>query len=105
MPRAAAPDGLLTINGGSPSLGRVAITASAGVHVAFPDLLVEMNGSTSMVSVVYRWTLTGTNFDPGGTGGACIKGRAGPWPRRPRGPLGVHTTWPTTIASCGAPGA
>lgn len=65
-----APDGLLTINGGSPNLGRVAITASAeGFMVAFPDLLVEMNGlDVDGERVVYRWTLTGTNTGPGGTG-------------------------------------
>ena len=65
-----APDGLLTINGGSPNLGRVAITASAeGFMVAFPDLVVEMNGlDVDGERVVYRWTLTGTNTGPGGTG-------------------------------------
>lgn len=65
-----APDGVLTINGASPNVGRVAITASAvGFMVAFPDLVVEMDGlDVDGDRVIYRWTLHGTNTGPGGTG-------------------------------------
>jgi uncharacterized protein (TIGR02246 family) len=65
-----APGGMLTINRGAPSVGRVAITASAeGFMVAFPDLEVEMDGlDIDGDRVVYRWTLHGTNTGPDGTG-------------------------------------
>jgi SnoaL-like polyketide cyclase len=62
--------GWLTINDGVPSVGRSAITAAAqSFMTAFPDMRVVMdslrieNGQTT-----YRWTLTGANTGPGGTG-------------------------------------
>lgn len=62
--------GSLTINDGRPSVGRAEITvAAAGFMTAFPDLVVRMDtleGSGS--HAVYRWTLTGTNTGPGGSG-------------------------------------
>jgi len=65
-----AKDGSLTINNGSPSIGRTAITAAAqGFMTAFPDLDVTMNDVTVNAGrAIYRWTLTGTNTGPGGTG-------------------------------------
>ena len=65
-----AANGTLTINGGSPSVGRAAITTSAQSFMsAFPDLKVEMNAiEPHGAGFVYRWTLTGTNTGPGGTG-------------------------------------
>ena len=62
--------GSLTINDGAPAVGRAAITASAqGFMTAFPDLVVKMDGvSLNEGHAVYRWTLTGTNDGPGGTG-------------------------------------
>ena len=67
-----APDGSLTINGGSPAIGRVAITEAArGFMDGFPDLRVEMDElRTGGDSPEYHWTLTGTNTGPGGTGNA-----------------------------------
>lgn len=67
-----AEDGSLTINDGAPSLGRPAITAAAqGFMTAFPDMLVAMDDvSIRGHQAVYRWTLTGTNTGPGGTGRA-----------------------------------
>ena len=65
-----AEGGSLKINQGPPSVGRVAITKAAqGFMTAFPDMVVamdatELRGSTA----IYRWTLTGTNTGPGGTG-------------------------------------
>jgi hypothetical protein len=62
--------GSLTINDGRPSVGRAEITTAAeGFMTAFPDLVVRMdtleaNGSQA----IYRWTLTGTNTGPGGSG-------------------------------------
>jgi uncharacterized protein (TIGR02246 family) len=67
-----APHGSLTINGGTPASGREAIAAAAQAFMsAFPDLRVSMDGvSAHGEHAVYRWTLTGTNSGPGGTGQA-----------------------------------
>ena len=67
-----AEDGSLTINGGIPAAGRAAITTSAqGFMTAFPDLAVSMDGlELERDNLLYRWTLTGTNTGPGGTGKA-----------------------------------
>lgn len=65
-----AEDGSLTVNAGSPSVGRAAIAATAsGFMDAFPDMVVKM-GSVSREGghVTFRWTWTGTNNGPGGTG-------------------------------------
>lgn len=65
-----APTGWLRINGGVPSVGREAIAESArSFMTAFPDLVVIMDGlALDGERVVYRWTLTGTNTGPYGTG-------------------------------------
>jgi uncharacterized protein (TIGR02246 family) len=67
-----AKGGSLKINDGAPSVGRTAITAAAqGFMTAFPDMVVTMDGiSLDGDHAVYRWTLTGTNTSPGGTGKA-----------------------------------
>lgn len=65
-----APDGSLTINDGTPSVGRHAVTEAARAFMdAFPDLQVLLDdvredGPTPQ----YHWTLVGTNTGPGGTG-------------------------------------
>lgn len=63
-------NGSLTINGGTPSVGRSAITEAAqGFMTAFPDLRVYMDDLVEHGDeVVYKWTLEGTNTGPGGTG-------------------------------------
>jgi uncharacterized protein (TIGR02246 family) len=65
-----AEQGSLTINRGAPAIGRAAIAAAAqGFMTAFPDLIVVMDSVRATGSTVYyRWTLTGTNTGPGGTG-------------------------------------
>ena len=65
-----SPGGSLTINGGTPSVGREAITQAAqGFMTAFPDLVVVMDDLLDHGDmVIYKWTLTGTNSGPGGTG-------------------------------------
>ena len=65
-----AKDGSLKINDGNPSVGRPAITEAAqGFMTAFPDMVVAMDGiSLDGDHAVYRWTLTGMNTGPGGTG-------------------------------------
>jgi uncharacterized protein (TIGR02246 family) len=67
-----APTGSLAINGGPPSVGREAITATAqGFYTALPDMQVYM---TDLVvdgdRIEYHWTFMGTNTGPGGTGNA-----------------------------------
>jgi hypothetical protein len=67
-----APDGALTINDGSPSVGRAAITAAAqGFMTAFPDLVVMMDRLViEGLRTTYHWTLVGTNTGSGGSGNA-----------------------------------
>ena len=65
-----AETGSLKINEGAPALGRSAITAAAQEFMTtFPDIIVTMDGiDIDAGHAVYRWTLTGTNTGPGGTG-------------------------------------
>jgi hypothetical protein len=66
-----APEGTLTINGGTPSVGREAVTEVARSFMsAFPDLQVLMDDLVARDDgvVEYRWTLVGANTGPGGTG-------------------------------------
>ena len=65
-----AAEGSLTINAGTPSVGRVAITAAAqSFMTAFPDMQVLMDDVvTRDEGAEYHWTLVGTNTGPGGTG-------------------------------------
>lgn len=64
-----ADRGSLKINDDDPAVGRPAITAAAqGFMTAFPDLVVRMDRLAENGSVIYHWTLTGTNTGPGGTG-------------------------------------
>ena len=68
-----APTGSLTINGGTPAVGRDEITAAAqGFMTAFPDLKVLMDSVIvqGRDRAVYHWTLVGTNTGPGGAGRA-----------------------------------
>jgi len=62
--------GSLVVNGGASSVGRSAITETArGFMTAFPDMVVKMDQVTRNGShVIFRWTWTGTNTGPGGTG-------------------------------------
>jgi len=65
-----APTGSLKVNDNAPAVGRKAITETAqGFMTAFPDMQVLMDSvAIEHTSVVYRWTLVGTNTGPGGTG-------------------------------------
>ena len=72
-----SPAGSLAINGGSPAVGREAITALARQFMTdFPDLKVLMDGlDANGDRATYRWTLMGTNTGPGGTGKpVCVSG-------------------------------
>jgi hypothetical protein len=63
-------DGSLTVNFGAPSIGRAAITSTAnGFMTAFPDMVVTLKevGQDGR-HTIFRWSWTGTNTGPGGTG-------------------------------------
>jgi uncharacterized protein (TIGR02246 family) len=65
-----AENGSLTINSGQPSVGRAAITEAAqGFMTTFPDLKVTVDAAEVRGSgAIFRWTATGKNTGPGGTG-------------------------------------
>ena len=67
-----AENGSLQVNAGPPSVGRVAIAAVAqGFMAGFPDMRVSMDEVVAQgPGAVFRWTWTGTNTGPGGTGNA-----------------------------------
>ena len=64
------PRGSLTINGGTPSVGRDAITQAAqGFMTDFPDLMVYMDDVVPHRDRFhYKWTLAGTKTGSGGSG-------------------------------------
>jgi len=65
-----SPNGSLTINNGTPSIARAAITADVqSFMTAFPDLQVIMERVVGRRErAEYHWTLIGTNTGPAGTG-------------------------------------
>jgi nuclear transport factor 2 (NTF2) superfamily protein len=65
-----SPAGSLTVNNGVPAVGRNAITEVArSFMTAFPDMRVVMDQLLVQGHrIEYRWTLSGTNTGPGGTG-------------------------------------
>ncbi len=65
-----AENSSLKINDGAPNVGRAAITEAARSFMTdFPDLNIEMDGlEYAGGKYRYRWTLTGTNTGPGGSG-------------------------------------
>lgn len=65
-----SPGGSLTINVGTPSVGRAAIAMAAQDFITtFPDLTVLMDGlEIKGDRAIYRWTFEGTDTGPGGTG-------------------------------------
>lgn len=65
--RRYAPDGSLTINEGTPSIGSEEITAAAKAFMdAFPDLTVVFDGLRDGPNGwAYRWTLDGTHAETG----------------------------------------
>ena len=65
-----APDASLTINGGAPAVGRVAIAGAAHEFMRdFPDLCVTMDRLIPQGErVEFHWTLDVHNTGPGGSG-------------------------------------
>lgn len=65
-----AEDGTLTVNNGTPAIGRKQLAETARSYmVAFPDLKLTMD-SLTVGNGTYRyfWTFKGTNTGPNGTG-------------------------------------
>ena len=70
-------DGALRVNDDPPAVGRAAVThVVQSFMTAFPDLRVAMDDLLVRGDEAeYRWTLTGTNTGPEGTGHrVCIRG-------------------------------
>ena len=67
VPKFFAPSGSLTINGGTPSTGRIEITQAArGFMTAFPDLKVYMDDLVEKQGkILYHWTFEGTHGETG----------------------------------------
>ena len=67
IPKFFAPSGSLTINGGTPSAGRIEITQAAqGFMTAFPDLKVYMDDLVEKQGkILYHWTFEGTHGETG----------------------------------------
>ena len=65
-----AEKGSLSVNDGPPAVGRVAIAEVARSFMRdLPDMIVTMDDVThESDGTKFRWTLTGTNTGPGGTG-------------------------------------
>jgi len=65
-------DGSLSVNAGTPSVGRAAVRETAqGFMTGFPDMIVVMDSVIGHDKhAVFYWTWTGTNTGPGGTGRA-----------------------------------
>jgi uncharacterized protein (TIGR02246 family) len=65
-----AENGSLSVNDGTPAVGRAAIAEVAqGFMTTFPDMIVTMDDVThESRGTVFHWTLTGANTGPGGTG-------------------------------------
>lgn len=65
-----AEDGRLTVNNGTPAVGRKQIAETAQSYMeAFPDLELTMDSLTVEENTYrYYWTFVGTNTGPGGTG-------------------------------------
>jgi steroid delta-isomerase-like uncharacterized protein len=65
-----AENGSLSVNDGTPTVGRAAIAEVArGFMRDLPDMVVTMDDVTrDSDGTKFHWTLTGTNTGPGGTG-------------------------------------
>jgi predicted ester cyclase len=69
-----AEDGSLTVNNGSPAIGRDQIAATAKSYMeAFPDMKLTMDSLIADNDTYrYYWTFEGTNSGSGGTGNKVI---------------------------------
>lgn len=65
-----AEDGILTVNNGTPAVGRKQLAETSQSYMdAFPDIELTMDSLTvENGKYRYYWTFKGTNTAPGGTG-------------------------------------
>jgi nuclear transport factor 2 (NTF2) superfamily protein len=65
-----AEDGTLTVNNGTPSVGRQQLAETARSYMeAFPDMKLILDSLVIDTKTYrYHWTFIGTNTGPGGTG-------------------------------------
>jgi predicted ester cyclase len=65
-----AEDGTLTVNNGTPAVGRKQLAETAQSYMeAFPDMKLIMDSLVADSGTYrYHWTFIGTNTGPGGTG-------------------------------------
>lgn len=65
-----AEDGTLTVNDGTPAVGRKQLAETAQSYMqAFPDMVLTMDSLTKENdNYRYYWTFRGTNTGPNGTG-------------------------------------
>ncbi len=65
-----AEDGMLTVNNGTPAIGRKQLAATAQSYMeAFPDMELTMDSLVKVNdSYRYYWTFKGSNTGPNGTG-------------------------------------
>lgn len=117
-------EGSLTINGGTPAVGRAAISQAAADYMSsFPDMHLTMDSVTATSEgAVYYWTFVGTNTGPGGTGRPVKFSGYEEWTLTPEGLIATSlghydaadyarqvgtdsTTAPATISEPLAPGS
>lgn len=86
-----APDGTITINGGTPWQGRAGVAAmAAGFFADIPDLALHCDGvRTAGAHVVYLWTFTGTHI---GGRPVCVTGWE-EWQLEPDGMIRCSLGW------------
>jgi len=65
-----AENGTLTVNNGTPAVGRKQLAETANSYMeTFPDIKLTMDSLVAESGKYrYYWTFTGTNTGPGGTG-------------------------------------
>jgi len=82
-----AEQGSLTVNGGTPAVGRPAVRVTAqGFMTAFPDMVVRLDSVTQNGDkATFYWLWTGTNTGPGGTGKAVRMTGYEEWTFAPNG--------------------
>ena len=100
-----AKRGSISINNGSPAVGRAAIAKEAQAFMTtFPDMVVTMDKVThDEEGTKFHWTLTGTNTGPGGTGKRVRINGYELW-KFDNGAGGSRATWTGKPERVGEPG-
>jgi predicted ester cyclase len=82
-----AEDGSLTVNNGTPAIGREQLAATANSYMeAFPDLKLTMDSLVADLDTYrYHWTFSGTNTGAEGTGNKVVLSGFERWTLSPEG--------------------